>query len=294
MVTLGYDPLLSCLLEILQAVEDFEYQPILVGGYGLHLKQTYVQGKEQHLLRSLPKSRATRDLDVMLDLNVVIERELFVQFRDVLLSLGFEAVDRNKFWQWNKSIELDGSYFDVIVDLLTGPVAEHQEQLKLDSKNNPRRVRSKGKSVSFHTRTTREALEFDLATSNIPVSGALLDGSTYEAQVRIASPFTYLLMKLAAFRDQYNNKVKEYGRHHSLDVFRIIGLMTEDEYKYTQLRIQDLQNSEVVQDATDIVKEFFAKPVGMGVIRLKEHSLFTDELQVDEFLDVLSELFLLP
>lgn len=292
MLTFGYDPLRSCLLEILRAVEGLEYQPILVGGYGLHLKQTHVEGKVRHLLQYLPRSRTTRDLDVMLDLNVVMERELFIKARDALLFLGFEAVDGNKYWQWSKTIELAGSHFDIIVDLLTGPVEDYQDRLNLDSKANPRRVRPKGKSVSFHARTTREAVEFDLVTISVPITGALFDGNAYETQVRIASSFTYLLMKLTAFRDQHNNQVKEHGRHHSLDVYRIIGLMTEDEYKYTRSRIQVLRDSEVVQDVAKIVQDFFANPAGMGVIRLKEHHLFSEELQVDEFRDILCELFL--
>ncbi len=51
------------------------------------------------------------------------------------------------------------------------------------------------------------------ATSSLPTNG-----EPTEAQIRVPQPFTYLKMKLFAFRDRKVDEAKNLGRHHALDL----------------------------------------------------------------------------
>jgi hypothetical protein len=43
--------------------------------------------------------------------------------------------------------------------------------------------------------------------------------------------------------------------------------------------------------ASRIVEEYFGSPTSLGVLRLREHSLAGDHLQIQRFVDLLVELF---
>src|SRR5690606_38103968 len=99
-----------------------------------------------------------------------------------------------------------------------------------------RRARPNSKiRPQLHAHPTDGALGLEEASVTIEIDGTLSDGTSTSAQIRIPHPFTYLLMKLTAFRDRRNDQEKDLGRHHALDVFRIVAMMTEgdiDEFRH--------------------------------------------------------------
>lgn len=42
--------------------------------------------------------------------------------------------------------------------------------------------------------------------------------------------FPYLMMKPFAFHDRRDDPQKDVGRHHALDLYTVVGMMTEGEY----------------------------------------------------------------
>ena len=115
--------------------------------------------------------------------------------------------------------------------------------------------------------------------------------SLTEVQIHLPQPFTYLMMKLFAFRDRKDDADKDLGRHHALDLYTIIAMQVESEYQES-LRLGNLYGKDGhVEAAREIIRSDFAEPTSIGVIRLREHPLFRPEFPVPDFLAVLGEIF---
>jgi len=186
--------------------------------------------------------------------------------------------------------QLGGSRF-VKVDLLTGslgPLAD-DPRIKVDD----RRVRPR-KSLKLHAHRADEALGFQEDTLAIPVKGILSSGEVYQGTVNILSAFTLLLMKLHAFRDRCHDEEKDLARHHALDIYRIVAVMTEEQFEQTRRKVSAQKDHPVLAEATRIVRANFESPESLGSLRLRSHALWNDEMALNEFLSALHDLFLPP
>lgn len=56
------------------------------------------------------------------------------------------------------------------------------------------------------------------------------NGDLFAATVYVPEAFPYSMMKLSAFADRKNDAGKDLGRHHTLDAYAIVGMMSEREY----------------------------------------------------------------
>jgi hypothetical protein len=157
-------------------------------------------------------------------------------------------------------------------------------------KVNPPRVRPKG-DIRFHAHTVEEALHIEDRPIGVPVDGTTSDGKPYSATVYVPEAFPYLLMKLQAFRDRKADANRDLGRHHALDVYAIVGMMTESEYERAKAFGAADKEDAHVRRARVIVSEDFANESTTGLIRIREHTLFRSALQLREFVDVLREVF---
>lgn len=88
-------------------------------------------------------------------------------------------------------------------------------------------------------------------------------------------------MKLFAFRDRTEDRDKNLGRHHALDLYAIVA-------GAGRIRVPGVAH---VETAREIIRSDFAEPTSVGVMRPREHSLFRPELPIPDFLAVLSEIF---
>jgi hypothetical protein len=95
---------------------------------------------------------------------------------------------------------------------------------------NPPQVRPTGKSVGFHAHQSDEALFLEDAPMAIELCGNRSTGEVYTATAYVPEAFPYLLMKLSAFAERKVDANKDLGRHHALDAYTIVGMMTEPEY----------------------------------------------------------------
>jgi hypothetical protein len=99
------------------------------------------------------------------------------------------------------------------------------------------------------------------------------------------------MMKLFAFRDRFEDPDKEYGRYHALDLYMILATTTEQEWG-TALEMRDQQNGEpIIEEAGQLVSEYFSTLDRLGMIRMRESPYYRPELQLDEFMSALQELF---
>lgn len=104
-------------------------------------------------------------------------------------------------------------------------------------------------------------------------------------------PFTFSMMKLFAFRDRLDDVSKEFGRYHALDLYAILATTTETEWEYAlELKNQNASHPYVLE-AGRLVSEHFSALNCLGVIRLRESPYYRSELQLNEFMSALQELF---
>jgi hypothetical protein len=260
----------------------------LGGGFGLYLKQRHLEAQED--LKTLipsdlwPPARATEDVDLLLSTEVVVDVNQMRAIRRALDRRGFTA--SVEFMQFEKQTPLG----PVKIDLLTGPVP-HERRSRLKIK--PPRVRPR-QDVQLHAYLTPEAIAAEQGAILLPLSGVTSEGREATVVVRIPGAFTLLLMKLHAFRDRVNDERKQLAQHHALDLYRIVAMLTADEFDRVQVLAAENRSGTVVQAARNIVDEFFRTERSLGVLRLlgymKERPAPQAGLGTEEFVDALRDL----
>jgi len=152
------------------------------------------------------------------------------------------------------------------------------------------RVRPKG-DIQFHAHAVEEAILLEDRPIVVELTGTRSTGEPYAGKVEVPEAFPYLMMKLHAFSDRKEDADKDLGRHHALDAYTIVGMMTEPEYERAK-RIGAEQSEDAhVQRVRAIVRDDFAAETGLGILRMREHRLFMPEFQLVEFRQVLEEIF---
>lgn len=271
------DPLLTTLLDL-----DFvlQSQPKLIigGGYGLYLKQIYLAANLQLQTlfspRSLPVARTTQDIDLILRAEIVTNSDSMQRIRTALDDLNFTVVDTAKYTQFTRPIG-PGS---VKIDLLSAPLGDFAVRVPKDV----RRVRPRP-SVKLHASKLEEAVGVDRHAIVIPITGTLSNGEMHQAEVLIPQSFSYLMMKLFAFRDRFDDANKDLGQHHALDIYRIVGMLRRDEDPLVRELSKELGTHPKVVDGRDIACKYFVSKNGLGRIRIQEHPSFTNEMDLDRF-----------
>ncbi len=76
-----------------------------------------------------------------------------------------------------------------------------------------------------------------------------------------------------------------------MDLYTILATTTEEEWEYAlQLRDQ-YKNEPPVKEAGNLVSEYFSSQECIGMIRLMESPYYRPELQNEEFMSALQEVF---
>jgi hypothetical protein len=282
------DPLNTSLLDLHYELRDQDVRLTVGGGFGLFLKRQHVTATgARTLFAELPEPRATNDIDVFFRTELLTDATRTQALVAAIQRLGYTPVDEAKYFQWKRMIDVGGVAQEVKLDALVGPLGERRSKLQV----HPPRVRPKGKSVGFHAHQTDEALFLEDAPIVIEIRGVRTGGEEYTGTVCVPEAFPYLLMKLSAFADRKDDGNKDLGRHHVLDAYAIVGMMTEPEFdRAKQLAEQSRLDPHYIRVCEVVATEFEA-PNAMGVLRLKEHRLFREEFRLPDFIATLSEIF---
>jgi hypothetical protein len=280
------DPLTTHLLDLLYELEESSIPLMIGGGFGLFLKRRHLDATGQRtLLASLPEPRATNDLDLFLRAEILSNLQRTREVRAAFVRLGYAPVDEARFLQWKREVVIAGVPRQVKIDVLVGPLGRHRSALKVS----PPRVRPRGE-IEFHAHTVEEAVLIEEHPVPVPVSGVRSNGAPHAGTVDVPDAFPYLVMKLHAFADRLTDANRDLGRHHALDLYTIVGMMTEPEYERARRwGAEHAQNPHVAR-AGAIVRDHFAADTSLGALRLREHVLFRSDFALDTFRDVLREL----
>jgi hypothetical protein len=274
------------LLDLLQELRDTDIPLIIGGGNGIFLKTEYARASGlPTLLHEWPESRSTSDIDLFLRPELLIEPAKLAPLSNAIKRLGYTVVPAAQKYQFVKPGP--HNIGEVKIDILTGPRSRFSSSgLKVDS----RRVHPKP-SVGLHAHPVDEAPSLEDALLSVSLSGMLSTGTPCTCDVFIPHPFTYLMMKLSAFSDRLNDKSKEYGSYHALDIYTIVATTTESEWNAFPAFRERLRGESSAQVAAAIVAQHFSALTALGIIRLRESHYYRPELQIDKFMDILQETF---
>ncbi len=284
------DPLSTSMLDLWHAMGDAAGQVLLGGGYGLYLKQQQMAeaGVDTLIPAALwPEPRTTQDLDLLLTAEVVGDAASMQIIRNALDALGFAVVPEREYLQFERKV---GVTQVVKVDLLTAQSGE----LKSDSAIHVKDRRARPKSVKggkLHAHPTDGALGLGTASQPIQIAGTRSDGTEGQITVRLPHPFSYLLMKLTAYRDRKDDAEKDLGRHHALDIYRIVAMLTEAELAEVAKLLEANRGDEQLESCRAVVLRDFLGENPDGVRAMRQHPLWREPDQIEPFFDVLRDLF---
>lgn len=284
------DTLITALLELTHELPELP-QPLLIGGgFGLYLKQRCLEDRdaEQTLIdgQHWPPARATEDIDLFLPTEVIVSAKHTKAIRAALDKLSYEPLVDN--FQFVRQTQRG----PIRIDLLAGEIPDElRDQVQIK----PPRVRPIGGS-GLHAYLTEEAIALGISPFEMKLRGERSDNVSTEITVHIPNPFTYLLMKLHAFRDRVNDPRKNLAAHHALDAYRIVAMLTQVEYELVVRLANDRHASPILVNTRTIIKDYFADDRGKGTLRLrtgaKDSGLAVSAEHVEEFRSLLWDVFM--
>ncbi len=278
----------TSLLDLLFEIEGADITLIIGGGFGIYLKIDYVQRLGlRTLFQEWPEPRSTNDLDLFLRPELLINSAKLRPMGEAISKLGYQVVPGAEKYQFIKPGPRGTVAGGVKIDILTGPRDWFQgTKVKADA----RRARPKP-SVGIHAHPVDEAPTLGEGLLPLTVEGKLDSGEPWQAEVFILHPYTFSMMKLFAFRDRLDDANKEFGRYHALDLYTILSTTTEEEWTFA-LNLRDQHGSQpYVLEAGRLVSEYFSALDRLGMVRLRESTYYRPELQLDDFMSALQELF---
>ncbi|PKN67820.1 MAG: hypothetical protein CVU57_00995 [Deltaproteobacteria bacterium HGW-Deltaproteobacteria-15] len=278
----------TSLLDLLHAMKGADIKLIIGGGFGIYLKTNHVRRLGvRTLLQEGPEPRSTNDIDLFLRPELLIDSAKLEPLAAAISSLQYKVIPGREKYQFFKPGEGGTEAGGIKLDILTGP---RQRFRGTPVKTDTRRVRPKP-SVGIHAHPLNEATTLEEGLLPITLDGKLSSGEPWEAEVFLPHPFTFLMMKLFAFKDRLDDPDKEFGRYHALDLYSILATTTEEEWRHALGIRAGLENEPYVLEAGRLVLQYFSTLDGIGIVRLRESRYYQPALQLDEFMSALKELF---
>lgn len=278
----------TSLRELLAKLDSQTRPLILGGGYGLYLRRTILRRDgARTLLDRWPEARSTNDLDLFLRPELMCDSPRLATLKSALDELGYEPVIGAEHYQFRKEDPAGFIERGIKIDLLTGPRSSFDGSgLKIDD----RRVRPRP-SVDVHAHPTDEAITLEENLQQVDLETNSTDANSQNQTIFLPHPFTYLLMKLFAFRDQEGDATKDHGSHHALDLYSIIAMMTESDWEQAKELAAHNSSSVIGQEASRIVNVHFDSLTSRGMLVMRSNPYCTDDLQLNEFIELLKQLF---
>lgn len=271
------------LCRIARRLADDGISLIVAGGVGLLLRDRHIREMEATTLRAYPRLRATSDIDLFLSAEIISDSQKTQRIRRLLDEFGYKPVETAKYYQFQRPLD-EGAVLQVLKIDLLAPAAEGN-----NVKINTRRIRPH-RFNELHAHVTPEAVTVEEYLTPVSLHCEGGDGLVY-----LPHPFTYVVLKLFAFRDRFDDPDKEYGRYHAFDIYVALSMMTEVEYEQAGELAARFAGTPQLDEARSIVEEFFGDVGGMGIIRIREHvravSIPEDELDLPGLVTDLADLF---
>lgn len=291
----SFGPLAPHLLDLAAAFGERGLDLTLVGGFGLVLRRQWREELgEATLIGAVPAARATEDFDVLLNLELLESPGQRSAVREALASAGYET--QLAYLHFVKPNSGGPGRRDVKVDFLSPPPAGNPS-LKVNSMRvGPRRS---GSGNELHGYATPEAALMVGEPLRIALEGEGMEGVERSGHVILPHPFLLILMKLCAFRDEFegrrrNGQVRrDVAAKHLTDVYTLVALLTSTEADGLPELVKQHEDHELVRDARVIVMELLAGETQPGTLLLRETlEIEPEDLQI--FLEMLGDAYVKP
>ena len=275
-----FDPLREQLIKLATELQKEDIKLILGGGYGLLLRTEHIRRTEVVTrFKQIPEARSTNDLDLFLSAEIITSAKKTEKVRDAISELGFVPVA--KYFQFELPAQYEGLKKPVKIDLLAAKpkTKENLEKVKIKKP----RIRPHD-ATEIHGFLTDEAVTLEEYLLPIEISE-----NDKNLKIYLPHPFTSLVMKLFALRDRLDDEEKEFGAYHAFDIYRIIAMMTEEEWNQAvhlgSKYLEDLK----IREAGEIVGRLFQEQESLGILRIRQHALSANSSIFDENLNKLIE-----
>ncbi len=263
-----FDPMREQLIKLAGKLQKDDIKLIIGGGYGLLLKREHLMQTETPTRFELPEARSTNDIDTFLRTEIIINGEKLGKIKAALEELGFEPVA--PYFQFAVPVDDKNPNLKVKIDFLAAPPSTDEEK-QLVEINKPR-IRSKD-SHKMHGYLTEEAVTLEENLISLTVAD-----EENSVDIFLPHPFTYLVLKLFASNDRNNlHELKgldsdfDKAKYHAFDIYRIIAMMTEQEWEQSLAMRDKFTNELKIQEARSIVNDFFSSTESTGILRLQQH-----------------------
>jgi len=278
----------TALLDLLHKIQGTDIKLIIGGGFGIYLKTEHVlRVGVRTLFQEWPEPRSTNDLDLYLRPEFLIQSAKLKPLAEAIAELGYQVVPGAEKYQFVKPGPGGSQAGSVKIDILTGPRSRFQgSSVKTDA----RRARP-SPSVGIHAHPVDEAPTLEEGLVPVTIMGKLSAGKPWRAEIFLPHPYTFLMMKLFAFKDRLTDPDKEFGRYHALDLYTILATTTEGEWKHALILRDQRVDEPYIVEAGKLVSKYFSTLNGLGMLRLRESRYYRPELQIDEFMSALKEIF---
>lgn len=286
------DYLLEATFELADEFERIGIPLIIGGGFSQYIRTLYFNKVQSLRYPSKILQRSTKDIDLFLTADIIVDSKKVSEITSILSKLNYEVKTPN--YQFKKVIQYVDSPKEIEVDILTEPPNEKDsDKVKIKNKQRIKPVGVK----NFHAFMHKEAY---LLSSFLVKASSYVEPQlqTKFKNIYLPSSFSFLVMKLHAFRDRINDTNKEFGKHHAYDIFTTIRNMDEADWKTAVQQRKYYQGKNIFIESNKIVRQFFDSEISNGIIRIKENELFQRRKNlfnkdIENFMKDLNELFVL-
>ncbi len=248
---------------------------LLAGGYGLFLKQRWLQ--ENLGVRSLVpleswkegRPRVTMDIDLIIHLDMIASNTDQHNIQSVLDKHKYVVVPGNERWQYEMQT---AGMRKIVVDFHAPPPRLKRDDIDIVSRRVKPLPSMKGHGI--HGRLNPEAICSDL----MPFRFSICD-----LEIVMPDTLTMVVMKLVAMRDRWQSSQEEgadYQRvtfqrdqaiKHGRDVLRAVAMLTREENDNLDNIVYEMRSFPVFSDAADIYNDLFTNDNFMPLLSLESY-----------------------
>ena len=261
------DYLLEAACQLADEFEKIEIPLIIGGGFSQYIRTLYFNKVQSLRYPNKILQRSTEDIDLFLTADIIVDYKKVTEISSVLSKLNYEV--KTEFFQFKKNVQYMGASRGIEVDILTEPPKEEDREKVKIKKPRVKPLESK----NFHAFMHNEAY---LLSKFLVKTSSYVEPDLQEKfkNIYLPSCFSFLVMKLYAFRDRIDDEKKEFGKHHAYDIFATIINMDEADWNTAAEQRENYQGTNILIEAKKIVSQFFNSEISTGVIRIKENELF--------------------
>ena len=239
---------------------------VVAGGYGLFLKQKWLLESDvkTKVVVPIPRwhdiaPRVTKDVDLVLGLDLIANEEIHGDILHVLEKNGFKVSEKpsGKRWQFTKEISEGKNALLEFHAPMPETGAENLSVTKMRVKHKP----SLGDG-GVHGRTNPEAIGAELHHSCFDLAGTAIS---------VVNPVTWSVMKLTATYDRWqqsqdrlkDQEDRDFARaqalKHAQDVCRVVAMTTEEENAQADEVVAEISSEGAFSIAGTILNDCFCK-----------------------------------